>query len=116
MLSVTSLGGRWLPAEEARMAGGKETDGKGGGLAANLDRAERALAEFQGGPVRHYIAGEAVASRSGQTFETLCPVDNAVLAKVAAGDAADIDAAAKAAAAAFPAWRRIPGAKRCALL
>ena len=52
----------------------------------------------------------------GKTFDTLCPVDNSVLAKVAAGDAADIDAAAKAAAAAFPAWRAVPGAKRRAIL
>ena len=86
------------------------------GLAANLDKAEGYLAQFKGAPVRHLIAGEAVAARSGKTFDTLCPVDNTVLAKVAAGDAADIDAAAKAAAAAFPAWRAVPGAKRREIL
>ena len=91
-------------------------DGKGAGLAANLDRAERALAQFKGAPVRHLIAGAAVDGRAGRTFETLCPLDNSVLAKVAAGDDADIDAAAKAAAAAFPAWRAVPGAKRRAIL
>jgi acyl-CoA reductase-like NAD-dependent aldehyde dehydrogenase len=43
------------------MAGGKGADGKGGGLAAILDQAERALAQFKRSPVRHFIAGEAVA-------------------------------------------------------
>jgi 5-carboxymethyl-2-hydroxymuconic-semialdehyde dehydrogenase len=91
-------------------------DGKNAGLDANLSAADQALARFKGTPVRHLIAGEAVDSRSGRTFETLCPVDNSVLAKVAAGDAADVDAAAKAAAAAFPAWRAVPGAKRRAIV
>jgi 5-carboxymethyl-2-hydroxymuconic-semialdehyde dehydrogenase len=85
-------------------------------LAANLDKAERALARFRGAAVRHWIAGEAVESRDGRTFETLCPADNTLLATVAAGDAADIGAAARAAAAAFPAWRAISGAKRRAIL
>jgi 5-carboxymethyl-2-hydroxymuconic-semialdehyde dehydrogenase len=91
--------------------------GEGGAAArGNLDKAERALAQFGGAPVRHLIAGEAVGSRSGRTFDTLSPVDNAVLATVAAGDAADIDAAARAATAAFPAWRAVPGARRRAIL
>lgn len=85
-------------------------------LAANTDKAEQYLAQFKRGTVRHFIASEPVEGRSGKTFETLCPVDNAVLAKVASGDAADIDAAAKAAASAFPAWRAVPGAKRRAIL
>ncbi len=67
-------------------------------------------------PVRHFIAGESVAGHTGKTFDTLCPVDNSVLAKVAAGDAADVDAAAKAAAVAFPAWRAVSGAKRRTIL
>ena len=85
-------------------------------LAANVDKAGGYLAQFKRGTVRHFIAGEPVEGRAGKTFETLCPVDNSVLAKVAAGDAADIDTAAKAAAAAFPAWRAVPGAKRRAIL
>ncbi len=85
-------------------------------LAANLDKAEGYLAQFRNAPVRHFVAGESVAAKSGDTFETLCPADNTVLAKVAAGDAADVDTAAKAAAAAFPAWRAVPGAKRRAIL
>jgi 5-carboxymethyl-2-hydroxymuconic-semialdehyde dehydrogenase len=93
------------------------SDKKGGAsLETNLGKAEGYLAQFKREPVLHLIAGEKVAAKSGKTFDTLCPVDNTVLAKVAAGDAADIDAAAKAAAAAFPAWRAVPGAKRRAIL
>jgi 5-carboxymethyl-2-hydroxymuconic-semialdehyde dehydrogenase len=91
-------------------------DDGGAATRGNLVKAEQALAQFKGAPVRHLIGGEAVESRTGKTFETLCPVDNAPLAAVAAGDAADIDAAAQAAAAAFPAWRAISGAKRRAIL
>jgi aminomuconate-semialdehyde/2-hydroxymuconate-6-semialdehyde dehydrogenase len=106
------------PANGWRGGNAAMADGEGGapGLAANLDAAERALAQFRGAPVRHFIAGSPADGHSGKTFETLCPVDNSVLAKVAAGDAADIDAAAKAAAAAFPAWRAGSGAKRRATL
>src|SRR5262245_18726292 len=88
----------------------------GASLEINLGKAEGYLAQFKRGAVRHFIAGEAVAGHSGKTFDTLSPVDNSVLAKVAAGDAADIDAAAKAAMAAFPAWRALPGAKRRQIL
>jgi 5-carboxymethyl-2-hydroxymuconic-semialdehyde dehydrogenase len=93
-----------------------EKKGSGAGLENNLGKAEGYLAQFKRGTVRHFIAGEPVAGRSGKTFDTLCPVDNSVLAKVAAGDSADIDAAAKAGAAAFPAWRAVSGAKRRAIL
>jgi 5-carboxymethyl-2-hydroxymuconic-semialdehyde dehydrogenase len=88
----------------------------GSSLAGNLDKAEGYLAQFKGAPVPHFIAGEKVSGKPGKTFDTLCPVDNTVLARVAAGDAGDIDAAAKAATAAFPAWRAVPGAKRRAIL
>ena len=55
-------------------------------------------------------------SLSGATFDTLDPATNEKQALVAAGDAADIDRAAKAAAQAFRAWRDVPGAKRRAIL
>jgi 5-carboxymethyl-2-hydroxymuconic-semialdehyde dehydrogenase len=85
-------------------------------LAANLDKAGGYLAQFRSAPVAHFIAGARTSAKSGKTFHTLSPVDNTPLAQVAAGDAADIDAAAKAAMAAFPAWRAVPGAKRRAIL
>ncbi len=66
--------------------------------------------------VPNLIAGEARPAQSGATFETLAPFDNSVIAQVAAGDRADIDAAAAAATAAFPAWRDLPGKERKRLL
>ena len=81
-------------------------------LAANQSRATDYLARFQRVVVPHFIAGQAVGARSGATFDTLDPATNAQQCVVAAGDAEDIDAAAKAAAAAFPIWRALSGARR----
>ena len=81
-------------------------------LAANLSRARKHLARFGSKPALHLIGGEAVASRSGETFESLDPTSNDVLCRVAAGAAEEIDRAAIAAAAAFETWSRIPGSKR----
>ena len=55
-------------------------------------------------------------SASGATFDNCSPIDGSCLGAVAAGDAADIDRAATAAAEAFPAWRATPGAERRRLL
>jgi 4-guanidinobutyraldehyde dehydrogenase / NAD-dependent aldehyde dehydrogenase len=50
---------------------------------------------------RAYIDGEYVDARSGATFDCISPVHGQVLCKVASGDAADIDAAVKAARRSF---------------
>lgn len=67
---------------------------------------------------RHYIDGAFVASRSGQTFETLNPVCNERLADVADGTAADVDAAVRAARRAFDegSWPRQKAAQRAVKL
>jgi 5-carboxymethyl-2-hydroxymuconic-semialdehyde dehydrogenase len=85
-----------------------------GTLAENLVRAEGYLARFRGGPVPHRIGGEDVASDT--TFETITPVDLSPLAAVSRGGAAEVDRAARAAAAAFPAWAAMDGDKRRAIL
>ncbi|GJD49150.1 2-aminomuconic 6-semialdehyde dehydrogenase [Methylobacterium crusticola] len=85
-------------------------------LADALARARRHLARFRDGTVPHHIAGEAAESESGLTFETLDPATNERLATVAAGGAAEIDRAARAAQGAFRAWRDVPGARRRAIL
>lgn len=82
----------------------------------NLAKAQTYMARWHKGPVLNQIGGQAVAAASGLTFDTLSPVDGAVLAQVARGDAADVDRAAKAAKAAFPAWRDISGKDRRAIL
>jgi 5-carboxymethyl-2-hydroxymuconic-semialdehyde dehydrogenase len=83
---------------------------------ANLEKAARYAARYASGGVQHFIAGAPRASSSGATFETRSPVDDSVLAVVAAGDADDVHAAAVAAERAFPAWRALPGGDRRDLL
>ncbi|MBV9520487.1 MAG: 5-carboxymethyl-2-hydroxymuconate semialdehyde dehydrogenase, partial [Hyphomicrobiales bacterium] len=68
---------------------------------ANMAAAERHLERFRGACVGHLIAGAAELG-TGATFDDLSPVDNSTIAKIAAGGPAEIDAAAKAATAAFP--------------
>ncbi len=85
-------------------------------FAANIAKADAFLARFRAGTVPHFIAGEAVLSLSGATFDTLDPATNLRQVSVASGQAEDIDRAARAAASAFPAWKAVPGAKRRAIL
>ncbi len=85
-------------------------------LAANLARAATHLARFRNDGVLNHIAGQAVPAMDGTTFQTISPVDLQPMALVARGKASDIDAAARAAKAAFPAWRAMPGDQRRALL
>lgn len=85
-------------------------------LAANLVLAREHMTRFTQDLVPHIIAGKRVPSQSGGTFDTLDPVTNERQCTVAAGDAADINEAALAAAQAFGAWRAVDGAKRRAIL
>ncbi|MEH7830209.1 5-carboxymethyl-2-hydroxymuconate semialdehyde dehydrogenase [Gemmobacter denitrificans] len=83
-------------------------------LATHLARLETHLARFRDKGILNLIAGADVAG--DQWFETRSPVDESLIARVALGDAATIDAAAKAAKAAFPAWAALPGDRRKAIL
>ncbi len=51
--------------------------------------------------VQHFINGEFVDSLDGKTFESISPIDNAVIAHVAEGSTADADRAIEAARRAF---------------
>lgn len=82
----------------------------------NIARATGFLDRFRKDGVLNHIGGQAVPAASGKTFEIISPVDLKPLAQVARGDAADIDAAAKAAQAAFAAWAAMPGADRRRIL
>lgn len=64
------------------------------------------------------IDNEWVDARSGATLDTVDPATGEVLAQVAAGDAADVDLAVKAARKAFesPAWRDMTGTQRSRLM
>ncbi|TIC87386.1 aldehyde dehydrogenase [Nocardioides sp. GY 10113] len=64
--------------------------------------------------LRHWIGGERVASE--RTFADISPIDETELGQVAAGGAAEVDAAVAAARAAFPAWAGLPVSERCDIL
>ena len=64
----------------------------------------------------HFIAGEFADSSSGETFESISPIDNTPIATVARGGADDVDRAVSAARAAFPAWGAMDPAERRRIL
>jgi 5-carboxymethyl-2-hydroxymuconic-semialdehyde dehydrogenase len=67
---------------------------------------------------RHFIDGSFVESVGGQTFVTVNPTTNAVLADVCDGRAADVDAAVAAVRRAFDQgpWPSMPAAERATVL
>src|SRR4029077_3183363 len=83
---------------------------------ANLDRAAPLLAKLKAEGISHMIDGKTVPSISGATFETRSPIDGAVLASVARGNAEDVDRAATAASLAFKSWRDLSAVMRRKLL
>lgn len=64
--------------------------------------------------IDHLINGRSVAGRD--YFETVNPATQEVLAEVAAGGEAEVDAAVSAARAAFPKWAGLPAAERARLV
>ena len=64
--------------------------------------------------IRHLIAGKPV--ESAETFKTVNPATQQVLAEVARGGSAEVNAAVAAAKAAFPAWAARPAAERAKLM
>ena len=63
---------------------------------------------------RHWIGGERVASAT--TFTDISPIDEEPIAEIAAGGAAEVDAAVAAARAAFPAWAALSVKERSDIL
>ena len=63
-----------------------------------------------------FVGGEFVEGR-GTSFKTISPATEEVLAEVAEADAADVDAAVKAARRAYDkVWSRMPGRERAKYL
>ncbi|CAG1010047.1 MAG: 5-carboxymethyl-2-hydroxymuconate semialdehyde dehydrogenase [Rhizobiaceae bacterium] len=83
-------------------------------LATHLAKLDGHLARFRDSGILNLIAGRDVAGEAW--FETRSPVDESLIARVALGDARTVDAAARAAKAAFPDWAAMPGDKRKAIL
>jgi len=64
--------------------------------------------------IHHLINGKAVAS--ARSFQTINPATQEVLAEVAAGTEAEVNAAVAAAKSAFPDWSRRPATERASLM
>lgn len=65
---------------------------------------------------RNLVAGRWVDCDSGQTMPSMCPATGAVLGVVPDGSAADVNAAVRAAAEAWPGWRATPAPRRAEML
>ncbi|MEX0625375.1 MAG: aldehyde dehydrogenase family protein, partial [Chloroflexota bacterium] len=66
---------------------------------------------------KNLIGGRWVDARSGATFDSLSPANHEdVIGTFPASSAADVDAAVKAAKAAYPAWSLMPAPKRGEIL
>ena len=65
---------------------------------------------------KHYIGGEWTPSTGSGSFDVIDASTEAVMGRVPAGSAADVDRAVTAARAAFDAWSRTPPAERAAYL
>ncbi len=84
-------------------------------LNTNIDKLNGYLARFRESGILNRIGGEDRQGSAG-SFDSVSPVDESVICAVAQGNAADVDAAAKAAAEAFPAWRDMPALERKKIL
>jgi len=77
-----------------------------------------AALQFLSGSHQLFIGGRFVDAKAGKTFDTYDPSSGRVIAKVAAGEAVDIDAAVMAARQAFESgpWSRMTGSERSKLM
>jgi phenylacetaldehyde dehydrogenase len=75
---------------------------------------DRSVEEFLGAPRQLFINGQWAEAASGKTFETPNPATGETLARVAEGDAEDIDRAVRAARRAFEEgpWSRMTTSER----
>ena len=84
-------------------------------FANHLTQLEGHLARFKGAGILNRIAGRDVVGAGG-VFQSISPVDKSVICDVTRSTEGDVDDAADAAAAAFPAWRDMPAKERKAVL
>ena len=74
------------------------------------------IKQHDNGRFGHFINGRWAPPAEGQYFETINPATKAVLARVAQGSKADVDAAVAAANAAAPVWAGLPAHARARYL
>ena len=82
------------------------------GPAPEADTEARAWLKKHEGSFGHFIDGRFVKPKGGKLFDSYEPATGAKLARVAQGNAADIDAAVKAARKAQAKWAKIGGPAR----
>jgi aminomuconate-semialdehyde/2-hydroxymuconate-6-semialdehyde dehydrogenase len=66
--------------------------------------------------IDNYIGGNLVPPASGTYIDNVNPAEGKVYSVVSDSDARDVEAAAKAAKAAFPLWSEMEASKRCEIL
>src|SRR5437870_5615859 len=66
--------------------------------------------------IPNFIGGRHVPPQSEHFLDNIDPATGEVYSRVADSDGRDVDTAAQAAVAAFPAWSRTPTAERCRIL
>lgn len=84
-------------------------------LDTNIEKLAGFLARFKETGIKNRIAGEDRDGAAG-VFQSTSPVDKSVICDVAHGTSDDIDAAVKAAHAAFTEWRDMPATERRRIL
>ena len=86
------------------------------GPAPESDSAARAWLEARSRRFGLFINGQFIDPQSATYFESREPATGELLAEIAQGDQADVDAAVAAARAAQPAWESMGGARRARYL
>jgi malonate-semialdehyde dehydrogenase (acetylating)/methylmalonate-semialdehyde dehydrogenase len=66
--------------------------------------------------INHFVGGQEVAGKSGRSADVFNPATGEVQAKVALATKAELDAAVKVAAAAFPGWANTPPLTRARIM
>lgn len=66
--------------------------------------------------INHFVGGQEVQGKSGRTADVFNPATGEVQAKVALASKAELDAAVKTAAAAFPGWASTPPLTRARVM
>src|SRR5215213_7397459 len=89
---------------------------RGQQMATQIDKATRSDAAEPLASVPLWINGQRVASRSARSGKVTNASTGRVVRTVPFANAEDVDAAVKAAAAAFPEWRATPPLRRARIL
>jgi aldehyde dehydrogenase (NAD+) len=86
------------------------------GPSPESDKTAREWLESHGRSFGHFINGKWVKPAKGKSFTTKNPATNEILAKIACGSKADVDAAVKAAQKAQKSWAALDGHDRARYL